>query len=68
MSKFISVQFFGDSSQCYTYKNRYKTKVLNKGDFVVVPTPQGKTVVKVISVDIPTPQFECKEIIKKVRL
>ena len=62
---FISVQYFSDSRQNYTYICKRSIKV---GDFVVVPVRNGKTVAKVTGVKIPTPSFECKEIVKRVRL
>ena len=65
-SNFISVQFFGDWQRKYTYVcNRPN---VNKGDFVVVPSPKGNTVVKVMNTDLKAPKFECKKVIKKVRL
>jgi len=62
---FISVQFHSDFTKDYTYICKRSIKV---GDFVVVPTPTGNTVAKVTRVGLKTPSFQCKEIIKKVRL
>jgi len=62
---FIAVQYFSEHSKKYTYICKRSIKV---GDFVVVPVRKGNTVAKVVSVDLPTPSFECKEVIKKVRL
>jgi len=62
---FISVQYFAEYSKNYTYQCKRSIKV---GDFVVVPTPTGNTVAKVTGVSLRTPSFQCKEVIKKVRL
>jgi hypothetical protein len=62
---FISVQFFSEYQKDYTYICKRSIKV---GDFVVVPAGRGKTVAKVSAIKVATPSFECKEIIKKVRL
>ena len=68
---FISVQFFiespikGYEQRNYTYLCKRTIKV---GDFVIVPTQTRNTVAKVTGVKLATPSFQCKEIIKKVRL
>lgn len=67
---YLQVQFFSskpDGSSIYMYKT---TKTcLSPGDFVVVPVnATGKTVVRVHSINQPQPHFECKKVIKKVRL
>jgi hypothetical protein len=63
---FIAVQFFAEYSKSYTYKS--KSRRIKIGDFVVVPTPTGNTVAKVVKVKLSTPSFECKEVVKKVEL
>ena len=65
MSKYIAVQFFAEYSKKYHYICNRSIKV---NDFVVVPAGKGKTVAKVVGVNLPTPSYECKEVIKKVRL
>lgn len=62
---FISVQFFSDYQRDYTYICKRTIKV---GDFVVVPTVTGNTIAKVTGTKLDTPSFQCKEIIKRVRL
>ena len=62
---FIGVQFFAEYNQTYTYICK---RTIKTGDFVIVPTPTGRTVAKVVSTKLDTPSFQCKEIIKKVRL
>lgn len=63
---FIGCQFFSEYAKTYTYTTlRDNIKV---GDFVVVESPKGNTVVKVVSTNLPTPSYQCKPIIKKVRL
>jgi len=62
---FISVQFHSDFTKDYTYICKRSIKV---GDFVVVPTPTINTVAKVTKVKLPTPSYQCKEIVRKVRL
>ena len=64
--EYITVQFFGDNTRKYTYKCKRRNIKVN--DFVIVPTPTGKQVVKVIRVNVPTPSFETKDVIRKVRL
>lgn len=66
MIKYITVVFFGISTQEYTYK--CKSRRIKKGDFVIVPTLKGNTVVKVVNDNVKTPSFECKEVIRKVDL
>lgn len=61
----VSVMFFGDSQKLYTYKSK---RDLNVDDFAIVETPTGRTVVKVMRIQNSIPSYECKEIIKKVRL
>jgi len=64
--KYIAVQFFGEWNKQYIYKcNRNNISI---GDFVTVPTPRGNTVAKVMNTNLKTPSFECKEVIRKVRL
>lgn len=65
--KFIEVRFFDEEhKRKYTYKCR--SRRVKEGDFVIVPTPKGNTVVKVVDSNVNTPSFECKEIIRKVDL
>lgn len=64
--QFIAVKFFGEWNQSYTYKCKFRR--IKKDDFVIVPTPTGNTVVKVVDTKLKTPPFECKEVVKKVEL
>ena len=41
---------------------------IKKNDFVIVPTPTGNTVAKVMNDNLSKPSFQCKQIIKKVEL
>jgi len=63
---YVGVKFFAEYQQTYTYKTE-RTNI-KKGDYVIVDAPAGKQVVKVVQIGLKQPSFECKEIIKKVRL
>lgn len=63
---FIAVQYFAEYQKSYTYKCNIRR--IKAGDFVVVPTPTGNTVVKVVDTKLNTPSYECKEIVRKVDL
>ena len=63
---FISVQFFAEYQKNYTYKCSKRN--IEVGDFVIVPTVTGNTVAKVTRTKLDTPSFECKSVIRRVRL
>ena len=63
---FIGVEFFAEYSKTYTYI--CKKRNVTKGDFVIVPTPTGSTVGKVTHTKLAIPSYQCKEVIRKVRL
>ena len=60
----IEVNYFGDSKKNYIYKCKYRT--IQVGNFVVVPVNNKNTVAKVVGVGLDIPQFQCKEVIRKV--
>jgi len=62
---FIAVSYF-DSTKRYTYKCNKKDVVI--GDFVIVPTPKGNTVAKVMNTKLSSPSFQCKGVVRRVRL
>jgi len=63
--KFIKVKYF-ECDKSYTYK----TDILEVavGDFVVVPTPRGNTVAKVVSAKVHKPEYVCKLVEQKIDL
>lgn len=63
---YIAVRFFSEYQKDYTYI--CKMLSIKVGEFVVVPAGKGKTVAKVTRVKLDTPSYQCKEILKKVRL
>lgn len=64
--KYIAVQFFGEWDKKYTYE--CKSRRIKRNDFVIVPTPTGNTVAKVMNDNLSKPSFQCKQVIKKVEL
>jgi len=66
--KYCSVCYFSNPQQGYTYKYSNRKHIIEKGDFVIVPTPKGNTVAKVYWAEVDKPSFECKIILQKVKL
>lgn len=65
-SYYISVRYFSEYNQSYTYQCLLEN--IKANDFVIVPTPRGNTVAQVVEVKVPIPSFQCKTVIKKVEL